>query len=404
MNNESLPATRPSRLGQLFSVVRKEIIDASRDRRSVIVALLTALFAPLLTTLLLSEVVASISDEKALEVSVKNGEAAPELLRYLKEHRAVLETFTGTTAEAEAQVRDRNPAFVLIVDPDYGEDLARGLPARVELIYDSSRTDVRGLTRRLQGLIQQYSSGLAAMRLLARGLDPRVVQPLRLEARDVATEAERSTAVFGMLPMILILIIFVCTFNVAVDVTAGERERGSLEPLLIVPIERGTLVLGKWLATVVFGVGGMVLGVVALASALRLFSFDAVGFQPAVGTAQALQLFVLLLPLTLLLPALEILLAVFANTFKEAQTYVSLLALTLYAPTFVTMFQKVEPEGNVLFVPILAHQTLAYDLISGGTPNAAALLTPAVVPVALTMLLLVVTTRVVQTERIIFGK
>lgn len=394
----------PARSTQLWGIVRKEVIDAVRDRRSALLALGVALFSPLLAVMLLSNVVDTLSDEKKLEVSVKNGAAAPELLRHLVEHRAEISNFDGELHEAEALIKARKLAYVLVIDEAYGKDLAEGEPTRLQLIYDSSRTDIRGLTDRLKSLLAQYSQTLAAMRLVARGVDPRVVRPLQVESLDVATDAERATALFSMLPMVLFLILFICTFNVAVDVTAGERERNSLEPLLVIPVERWVMVAGKWLATVSFGLGGMMLGVGGLAIALETFSFSALGFQPAIDLSAALRLFLLLGPLALVLPAAEIILAVFAKTFKEAQTYVSMLAIGLYAPTFVTMFGKVEPEGAVLFVPILAHQVLAYELISGHPPSLATLGLAGFIPLLLTVVLLGLITRLLGSERIVFGR
>src|SRR5262249_12216671 len=130
----------------------------------------------------------------------------------------------------------------------FGDRVSRGLTAKLRLVADTSRTASSAKLARTRALMQGYSSQLASLRLTARGIAPEGAAPVRTDDVDVSSLDQRPVNALLALPIFFAAAALMCSMRVAVDATAGERERGSLEPLLLNPLTSGTIVGGKWLA------------------------------------------------------------------------------------------------------------------------------------------------------------
>ncbi len=269
-------------------------------------------------------------------------------------------------ADVDAAVRNQEYAVILRIDPSYGEDWRAGRPARVEIVYDSSRPLDTGTTvARVQGLLERYGSTVGTLRLVARGINPSVASPLQVGARDVSTPGSRFDLSQQLLPYLLLLLAFIGGMQLAIDATAGERERQSLEPLLATPVSRETIISAKILATAAFALASIAVTLVAYRVAFAVVPSGGLDTSFEVGPAGLLQLFVIILPVVLLGSTLLTALAAFARSYREAQGYLPLLMFLPMIPSLLLMVSPVRTQLWMLAVPMLSQNQLILRVLRG---------------------------------------
>lgn len=345
----------------LLTVARKELLDLFRDRRTVMLGLL---LMPLLFPAMLLGV-GSLAEKKArtqlegsLRLPVIGAAHAPNLLRFLRSQN--IEPLPAPR-HPEAEVRAQAHDAVLRIPPGFGADWRNGRSAEVELIYDSSRQDSRIPVARVRGAIEQYSRQLGVLRIVERGISPQIAQPVRVAQRDVATPEARRGMLLAFLPYLLILSSFLGGAYLVIDVTAGERERQSLEPLLATPAARTAIMSGKILAAIAFGMLSLVLILVAFKLS---FTFAPGPLRMVdLSLPVLLQLLGVLLPMVLIGTTLLTLISASVKSVKEAQSYMSLLMLLPIVPTVVLMVNPIKNELWQFAVPFLAQNQMILKLV-----------------------------------------
>ncbi len=392
---------RPGLGGQMRAVCRKELTDALRDRRSLMSALLYPILMPLMVVVMFSALARLESGDRPLETPIAGRERAPNLVAWLEERGVVV---VDPPADPEAAVRDGDVDLVLVIDEEYGKQFRSVRPAVVRIVHDSSKTASRTSIRRTRNLLRGYSNQVAVLRLIARGVSPGVIQAVRVDDLDLATPAQSAARFFAMLPMFLILAAFIGGLNVAIDTTAGERERQSLEPLLVNPVSRTALTAGKWLTTCLFGLVASVLTLVAFLLMMRFVPLEQLDVQLSLGARQLLLMTIAVAPMALFASALQMFVATFARSFKEAQTYVSMLIFLPMIPGFVTQIYPLQPAGWMLLIPALAQQLLLVDVMGGEPVAAPSLVTSAVATTLLGCGFLSLTSWMLRQEKIVFGR
>lgn len=359
----SAPSSGPTRgAGVVF---RKELHDNLRDRRSVSSALLTPLIGPVLVVALLAVVGRSTSEraEKPLELPVAGAEHAGVLIDFLKQQGSVIQE---PPADPQAAVKAADVDLVLEIPEGWGEDFAAGRPATVRLIVDESRQTAGVSIGRARRLLGSFTDTYGNLRLLARGIDPVITRPLALETVSVATEQSRAAMLLGFAPYFILFSIFIGGMYLAIDATAGERERGSLEPLLMTPVPRSALVLGKYAAVLLFTVVALIETLVAFAVVLNLAPLETyLGIRVRVDPGALAGVFLLSLPIVFLAGALQMIIATFTRSFKEAQTYLSLLPLVPALPGMFIAFVPVKAQMWHMLIPTFGQQLLINQLFRG---------------------------------------
>ena len=268
-------------------VLRKELTDYVRDRRSLSSALLMPIFGPALFAVMFSVIASWNREDAPLVVPVAGAKNAPNLVAFLERHGARVET---APPDYEQKIRDGDLDLAISVPDDYGKDFVGGLPAALQLVIDGSRNKSRAPIRRVEQLLSQYSSQLGSLRLLARGVSPSLAAPLAVSEVDLATPEKTAAQLLNVVPIFLLLACFVGGMHLAIDCTAGERERGSLEPLLVNPVSRPAIVAGKWAATVLVAMLALLVTLVAFEVALARVPLQDLGVKvslelPALGSA-----------------------------------------------------------------------------------------------------------------------
>lgn len=281
----------------LSTVLRKELRDIGRDRRTLALALL---LSPLLYPILilgmgaLSESRVRTQIDKPLDIPVLGREHAPNLVRFLAAQGL---NAVDAPADLTAAIRDQDVDVALRISAHYADDWRAGRPALVEIIKDSTRREADVPAMRLQAALSGYSQQVGALRLLARGIDAQVARPLEIAAQGLATaEAKRGQMMAMLLPVLLVITSFLGGASLILDATAGERERQSLEPLLATPAPRSAIVSGKIAAACVIGMVSLLLTLLAFKLSAQLSSSN-LGRQLNVGFVPILQMLFILVPM-----------------------------------------------------------------------------------------------------------
>jgi sodium transport system permease protein len=351
-------------VGAAWTVFRKEIVDALRDRRTLLVVLLSSVLLGPLVLIAISGLIASLeSRAEQRELFVVGSEYAPTLVNYLQR-----QTFSVKTAPGDYETQLRKAALgdpVLVVPRDFESALQRGDAPSVEIVSDSANKRSEAGTARLRRLIDGFNRERALLSLAVRGVSADLLEQVTVEERDLAGSGTRGTQITGMLPFFVLMAVLYGALHAALDSTAGERERGSLEPLLMNPSDRRALVLGKW---------GAVATVAMLIAVLSCFSFipaqwwlrsDTLAALFQFGVHEALMFLVVLLPFAAALSALLMAVAIRCKSFKEAQANTAVVVLAVSLLPLVSVFNLGGEAAWHLWVPALAQNTLMTRVLKG---------------------------------------
>lgn len=390
-----------ARIGVVFL---KETIDNLRDRRSIITAMISTLIGPALLLAMIMIVGRTFNQDAnvmSFPLPVQGAENAPSLVKFLEQNGAEI---LPSPLDPQAAVRSGDADIVLIIPAGYAEEFTSGRPATLQLVLDSSRQSATVVIERTRNLLNAYSSQLAAVRLLARGVDPTLIQPLAIERLDMATPQTLALLFLNVLPYFVVLVVFMGGMYVVIDTTAGERERSSLEPLLINPIPRWELVLGKLTASWPFAVAALFANLLAFGVAFNAFPLeDYLGVQIQLNARALIGIFFISFPMIILASALQMIIATFTRSFKEAQTYVGFLPLVPALPGIGLAFLPIKPSLWYMLIPTFGQQLLINQLLRAEPISWVYVLVSTLVTLALSVSLIWLAIRMYSRERILGG-
>ncbi len=406
MNRTStkLVSNHTTTLSRSFRVVfRNEGLNHLRDRRSVLGALLFPILGP---AILVGGIRLGVDSERSttLPVYVFGASHAPDIVSALHNHGLSTVLSEGGAREAELAVNQETAHVALVIPEDYASKLRNGGVGELKVVLDSSRPKTLGVTRRLETALAETLQTFGALRLMARGVSPVVAHPVRLDSVDLATPEQSAAKLLYVIPMMLMLSAFAGGMNIAIDATAGERERKSLEPLLLTPASRLGILGGKWLTATVAALVVTALGTSLFALVPPFLPLGEMGLRMKFGWWDALQTFLWIAPLAGFGAALEMLVASFARTFKEAQTYLSLFLLVPTLPSLFLVYNPLESTVWTAVVPALAQVTAILDLLKGQPPSLFQLLLAWVASAGYTTAVIYGLEHLWRRERVIFGR
>ncbi|WP_423178342.1 MULTISPECIES: ABC transporter permease [unclassified Stenotrophomonas] len=352
-----------SMMSTLMTVMRKELRDLSRDRRTL---LLTLLFGPLLYPVLLlgmgklAESRVRTQIEQPLQIPTIGADNAPNLVRFLAAQG--LNTAPAPKGLAEA-IRTQDIDVALRISDEFGKDWAEGKPALVEVIKDSTRRAAEVPSARLEAALATYNGQVGALRLMARGIDAQVARPLDVARQDLASaEAKRGMILSMLLPVLLTLTSFIGGAYLVMDATAGERERQSLEPLLATPGSRSAIVSGKIAAACVVGFVSLLLTLVAFKVSAQIAPGN-IGRQFNMNVGSMLQMLLVMLPMLLIGTSLLTFLSAAAKSMKEAQSHMTWLMLLPMLPGYALVAYPLKSEMWQYAVPFLSQNQMLLKVI-----------------------------------------
>jgi sodium transport system permease protein len=350
----------------IWAVFRKEFRENLRDRRTLLSALV---FGPLMGPLLVAGMVQfsikhnEVQSEQNIAVAVIHAARAPNLLAHLTARGIDIEKVDLDEAGARRAVVAQTHKIVLDIPEDFGARLQGGLPAPVMLYADSSRSFDRAGVLRVRGLIMQYGLEIANLRYLARGIDPLSITPIVMQEVDVSTPSSRSVLLLNVMTYLVLLSMLFGGLYLAIDATAGERERGSLEVLLTSPVPREHLVYGKIMAAAAYMLISLILTVTTFSVAMSYVGFEQLGAAANLGPRAAATLIACCVPLILFGASYLSIVSGFAKSYREAQTY---LGLVITIPTMPLMFAGMlglQAKLPLMFVPFLSQHLLMTTVV-----------------------------------------
>ena len=384
----------------VWAVFVKEWTDAWRDMRSMSSALVLPLLGPLLLSGMMVLIANQTGANKPLKVHVEGAEYAPGLVTHLRQSGGVIE---AAPEDSEDAVRSGTVDVVLRVYERYGRDFRAGDSAKIEVLFDSSSIASSAAKARVTTYIRGYAATIGALRLVQRGIDPQLVHPVHAVHVDLSTAAERAGRLFNMIPMFTLIALFMGGMFLATDSTAGERERGSLEPLLSTGASRWHLVLGKWGATSALGIGALMVNLIGTFWVMSWVPVRSMGLTATFGLRECGLIFLVTAPLGLLIASGQMLVATFARSFREAQSYLSGVMLVPIVPQLYLTLKVGHHEGWMQWVPVLGQEVLMAEIIAGRSLELLTVVGSAVLASGLALALTRLNAWLLTQERIVSG-
>lgn len=353
-------------LRALKTVFFKEVLENARDKRTVMSSIVMgALFGPILMVIIMNTTISMQQDkaEQKLEVPVVNQSEASHLMDFLSAQDVTILELDGSP---EAAIKNKDHDVVLAIGDNFSEDFSQGQPAKVMLYHDGSAKGAAKVSvNRLRSLLNAYDRSIGTQRLQLRGISPNLTNVIMIEQHDQATKESRGAMLLTVLPYFLIMGLFMGSMYLAIDTTAGEKERKSMEPLFLNPVKRDTVLAGKLAATVAFGLLTLVLTLIAFKITLPWYPFEKLGMRFNMGVEVMLIMLLVLAPLALLAGAIQTIIAAFAQSYREAQTYVGLVLIVPMIPSMLLMFMPIKEQLWMMSVPILGQNLVINNLMRG---------------------------------------
>jgi len=383
-------------------VFRKEVKDAIRDRRTALMIFLASILMGPLTLVLVAQYVSGLEEKaKVLKVRLAGRDHAPALVNFLQRHDVEIEQ---APADYETRIREGRLDAVIVIPHDFDSRFLAGDGAKVEIVYDDSRTESAPAIRQAERLMRAFNQETGMLRLVARGVSPDLVAPLKVEHVNTATPRQRGALLLFIIPMFAVLSPLLGGMTVAIDATAGERERGSLEPLLANPVPVEHLVLGKWLASWTFATGVALLTLGGFYAAATVYADRKLSALLSFGLPELLLFATLVVPFAAMTSALQMLICTYGRSYREAQTYVSYLTTVASFVPVIVIFSGLRDALWQLAVPVLGQQMVLSRIVRGDAFSLQDWAVPSGVAVAIAALALALLSRLLRKERIVFGR
>ena len=374
----------------ITTLVRKELIDAIRDKRSVMAGLYYALFTPILFAVVFTAIINKVTNPEDIEITITNSTAASELTNYL----SIRGITHGTDPTSLKKIE-------LVISSDFAEQLNSSKPAEVTLIADRSDDNLRSAISRTQGALRGYSSEIASLRLIARGVSPTVIQPLKVHVQDQATSDSKGGQLLGMVILTIVLSVFISGMNLAIDTSAGERERNSLALLLSHPVSVRQLVLSKTLAVSTFGVLGLILVMLVSKIVYPFVPWQELGFSINISLQFMLATLLVGSTVAIFAASMQLFVSFMAKSFKEAQTYLTFVIFVPMAMSYAVTLDFAVDE--LRWAPVSGQLQALIDLAKGKEIPLLQLAVSCLSTLVLSFALIFGMERLLKSEKIVFG-
>jgi sodium transport system permease protein len=390
-----------------FSLVvfRKELRDALRDKRALRMAFLPPVYFVAIFVGLVFFAVNIVNDKKvagvnSIPVYVEGEQNFPELISWLREQGALIKT---VESGAYQQVKDKKIDFALIIPDEAKQKRIKGESAPVWLVYDGANQKLSSSVGFVRSQFYMWSARVGAVNLMARGLAPDVGSPVILREDNIADEQKMSVYLLASVPLTLLLAAFIGSVGFSADMSAGERERRSLESLLITPASTFSLYLGKWLTSVSLTLCILLIQLILLAIAFRFLPFNQLGLRVDINYIDLFNVFWALIPVVFMAVALQLSLSIFAKSFKDAQSLIAGLVFVPMMLNFYTMFNPGLFHEWWLWVPVLGQAVVIKEILLGGSIVAFAFWKFWLAGIAMTIITFWVGVKQLRRPKIIYG-
>ncbi|MBB3167668.1 ABC transporter permease [Simiduia aestuariiviva] len=380
------------------TLLYKEIIDAMRDRRALMGALLYALFGPVILASALNFAIANKEDDKAIYIDIKGAEYAPVLVEKLAQQH-ILPLGSGAADDEE---RWREQPITLEIPETYRANIEQAKKVSLSLWINTAEEGRNSANQRVKAALQQYGNELATYRLVLRGIDPHLLAPYSVDIKDHASAQEKSGMVMGMLAVFVLMSVFVASTSIAIDTSAGERERNALELILIQPITTTQLIGAKLIAVSLLGSLGAFLTLCMTSLVMGFVPLAKMGIGFELNALTIITITLAMLPLAIFAAAFQLFCAFQAKSFKEAQSYISLTIMVPLTIPFAVQFMPHKPDW-VNWVPVASQSGLIESIAKGQEIDWLSIGTGAMLTLLLAAILAGWLTRTLKSEKAILA-
>ncbi|KPH96429.1 MULTISPECIES: ABC transporter permease [Pseudoalteromonas] len=371
---------------------KKEVMDASRDKRSVMAGLYYAIGAPLGICILFTLLLQQLASPDALKITIENSLSAPNLVAHLKNNDIAM-----GTDNTDSKLKP----IILQISDDYQKNMREGRPATVTLIADKSDDKLRKHIQRVEKTLALYNSEVASLRLITRGVDPQLMRVLAVEVNDQATPDSKGGMFLGIATLSMILTVFYAAMNLAIDTSAGERERNSLSLLLSHPLSSLHIVLAKSAAIATFSMLGLAIILVVSKFSYGMVPWQQLGFSVTITPSFMLFCAVVCLPIAFMSASLQVFVSFTAKSFKEAQSYVTMV---LFIPMALSMVTTYDIATDIVqWLPIAAQQFALMEFIKGNPIPVPQLVLSTLITIILFGVFSYLSSRMLKSEKVVFG-
>jgi sodium transport system permease protein len=359
-------------------VYRKELVDSLRDRRTVVsMFVIPILLFPALSVGLglLGATMMNKAKEEIPRVMIVGGQDSPRIVEALKKNDKI--QIVPESADFETQITDRKIRAAVVLPADFDAAANRGAAGKVLVDYYEGDIKSELTQKTVRDILRDYRLDLAKSLLTAKGVSTGLIEPFSLDEINVAPPEKVGGSGFGgMIPYFVIILAFTGAMYPAMDLTAGEKERGTMETILTSPVSRTDLVLGKFFMVVTASLATAILALCSMGISFmlakntidRLLSKNDPSFHISLDPRGVLAVFVMILPLSVLFSASMLAVSLFAKSYREAQTYISPMTFVVILPAIVALLPGVELNTRTALVPILSTTLVGKELMAGNHP------------------------------------
>ncbi|MBA6389608.1 ABC transporter permease [Colwellia sp. BRX10-3] len=383
---------------QLKALMVKEFKEAFRDRRALMVAMSMALLMPVMIMVMLKVAIKEAVDNPAVYVKYSGEQHAPKLIKALKDENIL--SFADVPEDEERNWNERN--IELTIPDTFIEDMAAGKPIELTLRADYNEKSLTSPIRRIKDVVSEHSLLIGYKRLLVRGIDTKLLQPIKLLEQDTSLPSSNAVMISLILGVYLMMAAFMSGLPVAIDSSAGERERNVLEMLLCQPVSTLKIVLAKLSCASSIAIISIILMLVLTSVAMNFVDLTKIGATFNIDASTFVILLLLLVPICFLAASLQLLFAFQAKSFKEAQSTVTMLIM---APSFIpfALMMMDDKPAWVEWMPISGQSLLMEDVFKGLPIDWNALLFTSVATIALTVVLVLILAKRLTSEKVVMS-
>jgi sodium transport system permease protein len=357
---------------RFITVLVKELRETLRDKRTASLLALFTVMYPVMVAFMLNQIInrATKAEREGAEVAMIGAAKAPTLVAMLKQKNFTVRATEPKDETAIATLlHDRKTMAVVRLSDKFTENYDAMRPAGIELWFDSA-SDTARHPEEIEEVLRAYNSNIAGARLLAHGVSPATLAPIKVQRYDTGTNASRSAGLIGGLLSMFFFPAFMLSMSAAIDSTAGERERRSLEVLMAQPARAWELVVGKWLAAGLLAVAGLTIELALAHVVLSTIPLEEIGMSWTLSWTGLALVCLASVPLSLFAAAVHIALAMNSKSFKEAQSLLSFAIIVPMIPGIAVSMLDIKTTTWMYMVPMLSNQTLLRELAKTGHVDA----------------------------------
>jgi sodium transport system permease protein len=383
---------------QFKALLSKELMEAFRDKRAMMMAMMIAVMAPVMIFAMSKVMIKEAVETPTIYLKTSGTEYAPKLIKALSDENILL--FRDVPSDKKTIWDERN--LILTIPQSFNQDMLDGKTIDIYLTADYSEKANLSPVRRIKNTITNYARGIGYKRLLVRGIDVRLLQVVKIIEQDTSLPNSNAMIISMMLGLYLLMAAFMSGLPVAIDASAGERERNVLEMLLCQPVSTVKIVSAKLCCASLIASIGVLLTLSLTSFSVSFIDLTKIGASFSLDAFTISALILLLLPICFFASALQLFVAFQSKNFKEAQSMVSMIIMMPAMVPVIMMFVDDKPKW-LDWLPISGQSLIMEDLFKGLPVSWSLMAFTGFVTISMTILLVLLMAKKLRSETVVLG-